>query len=258
MTIRISHTSRLLRLIPILAFAMSFGIGCSAVQEKPDNLPEPLYTAENTLEPGTEYALDVNDPWEGFNRRSYKFNYYFDKFLFLPVVRGYDFVAPNYVQDRLENFVDNVFEFGNFTNNLLQGKFKRTGITLARFCINTTVGIFGLWDPATKFGLQRYEEDFGQTLGKWGVGAGPYVVLPIFGPSSLRDTAGLGADAINFATFGPAAWVDNSDVTLAFALGASVVQRNRQSFRYYQSGSPFEYEMIRMLYQAKREIEIKR
>ena len=147
-------------------------------------------------------------------------------------------------------------QFNNFTNNLLQLKIKKTGITLARFAINTTVGIAGLWDPATHWGLKRQPEDFGQTLGHYGVGNGPYIVLPIFGPSNLRDTTGLVADAVAFDQLGPPAWIDDDTTTLVFTGVAAVDKRHRQSFRYYQSGSPFEYGMIRMLYTSKREIEI--
>jgi phospholipid-binding lipoprotein MlaA len=160
------------------------------------------------------------------------------------------------VEDRVSNFVDNVYEFNNFTNNLLQLKIKKTGITLARFVVNTTVGIAGLWDPATHWGMKRQPEDFGQTLGHYGVGHGPYIVLPIFGPSNLRDTTGLVTDSVAFAVAGPPAWIDDDTTTLVFSGVAAVDKRHRESFRYYQSGSPFEYNMIRMLYTTKREIEI--
>jgi phospholipid-binding lipoprotein MlaA len=253
-----NHTLRQLRLMPILAVTAIFSAGCAAVQPKDDGLPTPLHTADNTLTPGSQYVIDIYDPLEGFNRRSYKFNYYFDRFVWLPAVNAYVFVTPNFVQDRLSNFVDNIFEFNNFTNNLLQGKFQRTGVTLTRFAINTTIGVLGLWDPATRFGLTRYKEDFGQTLGHYGVGNGPYIVLPIFGPSNLRDTTGLAVDTVTFTQLGPPAWVDDGGYVLIFTAVSALVERRASSFRYFQSGSPFEYETIRMLYTAKREIEIDR
>jgi phospholipid-binding lipoprotein MlaA len=202
------------------------------------------------------YAADVYDPLEPLNRRIYSFNYYFDKFLFLPVVNTYAFITPDYVEDRVSNFVSNVFEYRNFYNNLLQLKFKKTGITLARFVVNTTVGVAGLWDPATKWGMPRQYEDFGQTLGHYGVGNGPYLVVPILGPSNLRDATGDLTDYATFTYTGPPAWVDDETTGLVFTGVSAVDNRHRQSFRYYQSGSPFEYEMIRMLYTSKREIEI--
>lgn len=243
-------------LLALTMMAMLFASGCSVTPKQTADLGLPLHTAENTLKESTVYASDIYDPFEGFNRRAYTFNYYFDKFLFLPVVKGYEFITPNYVEDRVSSFVDNVYEFNNFTNNLLQLKLKQTGITLARFVVNTTVGIAGLWDPASHWGMDRQTEDFGQTLGHYGVGNGPYIVLPIFGPSNLRDTTGLITDSVAFAVAGPPAWIDDDTTTLVFTGVAAVDTRHRQSFRYYQSGSPFEYDMLRMLYTAKREMEI--
>ena len=255
-------TKHKMRLLIILLTVMTvlFASGCSVTPKvDPDIAYEPpKHKVEDYLKETVVYAGDVYDPWEGFNRRAYTFNYYFDKYLYLPVVKTYEFITPNYVEKRVSNFVDNVFEFNNFTNNLLQWKLKRTGITLARFLVNTTVGIAGLWDPATGWGMPRQTEDFGQTLGHWGVGDGPYIVLPIFGPSNLRDTTGLVTDTVAFSVAGPPAWVDDETTTLVFNGVAAVDKRHRQSFRYYSSGSPFEYDMIRMLYKSKREIEIKK
>lgn len=248
------NTTIRMAFMALALLAVLFAAGCAKNQNA--NLEPPMHTPENTLKPGVEYAVDVYDPLEGMNRRIYTFNYYFDKFIFLPVVNTYEFIMPDYVEDRVSNFVDNIFEFNNFTNNLLQLKFRSTAITLGRFLVNSTIGIAGLWDPATGMGMLRQTEDFGQTLGHYGVGNGPYIVLPVFGPSNLRDTTGLVTDAVAFSAAGPPAWVDDDDTTLIFNGVAAVDKRHRQSFRYYQTGSPFEYEMIRMLYASKREIEI--
>jgi phospholipid-binding lipoprotein MlaA len=254
MMISKNKTSRLIFFTLVLLTAL-FAAGC-AQQQTDTNLQPPLHTPENTLDKGVKYAVDIYDPLESMNRRIYMFNYYFDKFIFLPVVNTYEFITPDYVEDRVSNFVDNVFEFNNFTNNILQLKFNQASITLARFVFNTTFGIAGLWDVATYLGMERQPEDFGQTLGHYGVGHGPYIVLPILGPSNLRDTTGVVTDAVAFSYAGPPAWVDDDDVTLAFNIVAAIDKRHRQSFRYYRTGSPFEYDMVRMLYTAKREIEI--
>ena len=127
---------------------------------------------------------------------------------------------------------------------------------MGRVCLNTTVGLLGFIDVASEVGLQSYKEDFGQTLGHYGVGDGAYLVLPIFGPSNLRDTTGLVTDAVAFSVAGPPAWVDDDATTMVFTGVSAVDKRHRESFRYYETGSPFEYEMIRMLYTSKREIEI--
>ena len=247
------------RLLVLALVCLFFASGCASTPKQTDlNLGYslPKHQSKDVLKEGVRYPIDVYDPIEGFNRRAYTFNYYFDKFLYLPVVNTYEFITPDYVEDRVSNFVDNVFEFNNFVNNLLQFKLKQTGITLARFVVNTTVGVAGLWDPATGWGMPRQTEDFGQTLGHWGMAHGPYIVLPIFGPSNLRDTTGLVVDSVAFSTVGPPMWVDNDEAELVFMGVSAVDKRHRQSFRYYQTGSPFEYEMIRMLYTSKREIEI--
>lgn len=254
-----TFTKSTLRLLVLALACLVFASGCASAPKQADlNLGYslPRHQAKDVLKEGVRYPIDVYDPIEGFNRRAYTFNYYFDKFLYLPVVNTYEFITPDYVEDRISNFVDNVFEFNNLVNNLLQFKLKQTGITLARFVVNTTVGVAGLWDPATGWGMPRQTEDFGQTLGHWGVANGPYIVLPIFGPSNLRDTTGLVVDSVAFSTVGPPMWVDNDDAELVFMGVSAVDKRHRQSFRYYQTGSPFEYEMIRMLYTSKREIEI--
>ena len=246
---------RLIRSVTAM-LVLLFALGCSTASKQDICLEPPLHQAEDILNDSVEYPVEVYDPLEAFNRRVYTFNYYFDKFLYLPVVYTYEFITPDYVEDRVSNFVENVFEFNNFTNNLLQLKFKRAGMTLIRFFLNTTIGIAGLWDPATNLGLPRQNEDFGQTLGHYGMGNGPYLVLPILGPSNLRDTGGLVADGAAIYYTGPYAWVDDDDVSLIYNGVASIDTRHRQSFRYYQTGSPFEYDMIRMLYTTWREMEI--
>ena len=247
---------RLKMMVFVLLLTFVFLSGCSTVP-KPGPDSEPAMRQQADLVPeGTILDVEVYDPIEGFNRGVFRFNYYFDKYLFLPLVSVYQFILPDYVEDRISSFVDNVYEFNNFTNSLLQLKFKKTGITLSRFVVNTTVGVAGLWDPATKWGMHRQPEDFGQTLGHYGVGHGPYIVLPVFGPSNLRDTTGLVTDTVAFSVAGPPAWVDDDDVTLAFTALTAVDRRKRIPFRYYGSGSPFEYEQIRMLYTKKRELDI--
>lgn len=203
---------------------------------------------------------DVSDPWEGFNRSMYRFNFYFDKYLFLPVVSGYEFITPVFVQKGVSGFYNNIGEVKNLTNSLFQLKGKESATTLGRFVTNSTVGLGGLFDPATSLGLERHDQDFGKTLGYWGVGSGPYLVLPIFGPSSLRDTGGLAVDS--GITYGIYTAIDpfvNSGHAFAIAAGITALEgidaRHQQSFRYYDSGYPFEYDMVRFFYHNKRELE---
>lgn len=247
--------SRHLFLVALMLMSL-FVFGCAATPQTEFQLEPPKHKAEDVLKDDVVYPIDIYDPLEGFNRRMYTFNYYFDRYLYLPIVNTYSYITPNYVEDRVSNFVDNVFEFNNFINNLLQLKFKQAGVTLGRFLTNTTIGVAGFWDPATKMGMLEQSEDFGQTLGHYNVGDGPYLVLPVLGPSNLRDTTGLITDGVLFSTVGPPEWVDDDDASFIFTGVSAVDQRHRQSFRYYQTGSPFEYEMIRMLYAEKRKLEI--
>jgi phospholipid-binding lipoprotein MlaA len=229
--------------------------GCSTVpQIDPDSPPA---MRQVNLEDGREYLMNVSDPLEGYNRGAYKFNYGFDKYVFLPVVRTYEFILPNYAEDRVSSFFNNITEFKNFYNNLLQGKFKSTGVTLGRFAVNTTVGIVGLYDPATHWGMERKREDFGQTLGHYGVGSGTYIVFPILGPSNARDGFGTLTDIVVDGQLGPISWIDDDGTELALSATRIVDTRHKVAFRYQQSGSPFEYELIRMFFGMKRDMDVK-
>ena len=134
------------------------------------------------------------DPWEPMNRRVAGFNDALDENVVQPVARTYRDNTPNVVQTGVRNFFNNLSDVWSTINNGLQLKGRDTAESFMRVLVNTTVGIYGLIDVATPIGLERHPEDFGQTLGRWGVPDGPYVVLPLFGPSTLRDTASLPAD----------------------------------------------------------------
>ncbi len=137
---------------------------------------------------------DPRDPFEGWNRGVYKFNDKVDDYLLRPVAETYQDWVPREVRDRVRNFFGNLADPFIGVNNLLQGKVSEAFDDWARFILNTTVGLVGIHDVATDFGLEKHNEDFGQTFGRWGAGTGPYLVLPIFGSSNLRDGVGLAAD----------------------------------------------------------------
>jgi len=203
---------------------------------------------------------EVADPWEHFNQNMYQFNFYFDKYLFLPVVSGYEYVSPVFIQERVSSFFSNLAEVKNLTNSLFQLKGEESLTTFSRFLTNSILGLGGIYDPATWFGLDRSSQDFGKTLGVWGVESGPYLVLPIFGPSSLRDASGLAVDsAIRYGIYtavDPFENIDNGSVISTGITGMEAVDaRHQQSFRYHESGYPFEYYMVRFFFHEKREIE---
>jgi len=135
-----------------------------------------------------------DDPWEPFNRSVFEFNEGLDKYVLKPVVSGYRFVLPEFIREGVYNFFSNYNDIYTALNNLLQGKPDYAFNDLMRVVVNTTMGLGGLIDLATPGGLEKHKEDFGQTFGVWGVPSGPYVVLPFFGPSSVRDTFGTVAD----------------------------------------------------------------
>ena len=134
------------------------------------------------------------DPIEGFNRAMFGFNEGLDKVVIKPVAQGYDAVLPRPVQTGVVNFFSNIADVFIGVNNLLQGKPDQAVSDGGRFLINTTIGILGVFDVASQMGLEKHDEDFGQTFGRWGVGDGAYVVLPFFGPRTARDTVGLAFD----------------------------------------------------------------
>ncbi|MBK1642166.1 ABC transporter [Chromatium okenii] len=137
---------------------------------------------------------DPRDPLEPFNRALFRFNTDFDNAFLKPLAKGYRAVTPEPLDRSISNFFYNLADVTSAVNNLLQFKMSRAGSDVGRVVINSTVGALGLFDVATNLGLPSYKEDFGQTLGYWGLGSGAYVVLPILGPSSVRDTVGWAGD----------------------------------------------------------------
>ncbi|NDV25190.1 VacJ family lipoprotein [Desulfovibrio sp. JC010] len=208
--------------------------------------------------------LDVYDPWDSMNRHIYSFNARFDRSIYLPAVDVYTTVLPSPVRKSVTNAVNNLNEVKSFTNGILQFSGDKTARAFTRFVINSSIGLLGIFDVASMWDLKSMETGFADTLGVWGVPPGPYVVLPLMGPSSVRDTGGsLGDFALLWYEMN---WVyDLAGVTdgrTAIGIGESTVRglnlRANVPFRYYQTGSPFEYDMVRFLYSKKRELDMQR
>ncbi|MDY0205005.1 MAG: VacJ family lipoprotein [Pseudomonas sp.] len=201
-------------------------------------------------------ALHIKDPLEQWNRRVYHFNYRFDQWVFLPVVKGYTTIAPHFVRTGVSSFFSNLGEIKTLANSLLQLKGHRAMETTARILFNTIFGVGGLWDPASKMGLAKNNEDFGQTLGYYGVPHGPYLMLPFLGPSNARDTTGAVAD---FGIDKSVNWLNMAKESQRNPeiFGLQIVdQRYITELRYGQLNSPFEYEKIRYAYTKSRELKI--
>lgn len=144
---------------------------------------------------------EKHDPYEGFNRAVFKFNDKLDSAVLKPTAKGYQYVTPQFMQTGVRNFFSNLSDINVTINQFLQMKFKSGTSDAGRFVTNSTLGVGGLFDVASKFGMRKHDEDFGQTLGYWGVGTGPYLVLPFFGPSNFRDGPARIADALTNPLF---------------------------------------------------------
>jgi len=248
-------------LCPILlaVFILLAGCGAAPVRNEPE-LPVKRPVSEYA-KPGKAYVIDAYDPWEPMNRRIYNFNAIFDEYVFLPVVDAYEFILPGFAQTGVSNFYNNLTEVTNLMNTLLQFKIVKFLHTFGRVMINTTVGLGGLIDVATTVdGIKRENEDFGQTLGFYGIGPGPYLVLPVLGPSDLRDTAGLAVDTVVYSLMmgqliAELGMDDTYEVALNYSLTGvyAIDLRHKESFRYFMTGSPFEYEVVRKIYLLQRQ-----
>lgn len=145
---------------------------------------------------GCATGPNPRDPYEGFNRKVFAFNERLDKAVLKPVAKGYDKVMPEFARTGVTNFFNNLAVVVTTFNDAIQLKGEKVPVDIARFATNLTFGIFGLIDVATELRIENRNEDFGQSLGYWGVGSGPYVVLPFLGPSNVRDGAGLAVDFV--------------------------------------------------------------
>jgi len=217
-------------------------------------------------EPDEQEALET-DPWESFNSRMFRFNHeVLDRYFLKPVAKGWDFVLPDPVQRSLRNAVDNTNFMSRLVNSLAQGKFAGAGRELARVSINTTIGLGGLFDVAgAGFGIEESDEDTGQTLGFYGVGPGPYLVLPLLPPMNVRD--GLGGivdramNPINYLI----PFVANADAgttagaLIGITLTDAINQRslNLETFEGIEQAVIDLYSAVRDGYQQKRESKIR-
>jgi phospholipid-binding lipoprotein MlaA len=244
-----------IRLTAVLALLASLCLGACAGTVVPTVPPQ--RQLQDVIRPGDVLALQIYDPLERWNRGVYDFNARADRAVILPIVRAYEFITPAFVRNRIHDFFSNLTEIPTFANSVLQLKPDTAGRAAVRFISNVLFGFGGLYDIASAEGrVPQRTEDFGQTLGRWGVGNGPYLVLPLFGPSNLRDATGLAVDSYAFSLLIPpgvrssAAYIGTAYVLRPIDLRANI------PFRYYRTGSPFEYDLIRLLYTRTREFAI--
>jgi len=190
------------------------------------------------------------DPLEPINRGIYHFNDGVDKVLIKPAAEFYRWALPEFMRTGVSNFFSNLNDVIVALNSLLQGKLAQAGSDAARLIVNTTVGLLGLFDVATEMGLEKHNEDFGQTLGYWGIGDGPYLVLPLLGPSSARDTVGWVGDYYSW----PVTYVDD-DGTRYFLIGMRFVSARAdllEASRILETAALDPYEFVRDAYLQRR------
>jgi len=241
-----------------LLFVLCIAVGCSTSSDQDLAVEPAKHQFSDYYEADEDYPADVYDPWEGFNRGVYKFNAVFDDYVFLPVVNAYETVTPEFARTGVSNFFTNIGEITTFANEILQFKIKEAGMTVFRFVANSTVGLFGFFDVTSHEGIPRTKEDFGQTLGVWGAGDGPYLVLPLLGPSNVRDATGFATDTVAFALVDPLT-LSSKQTEYPPILALNIInKRYTEPFRYYQTGSPFEYDLLRFLYTEKRRADIEK
>jgi phospholipid-binding lipoprotein MlaA len=218
-------------LLALLASACSTG-----PQPQPQDYAEPVFTLERVR---SDEAVD---------------NYHFDQKVFLPVVRGWKAVVPRFIRTGLNNFLNNLRDIVTVANSVLQLAPEKTFQSSGRVIVNSTVGIFGLIDVASKLDFPRPREDFGQTLGRWGVGKGPYLVIPFLGPSNLRDAFGYIPDLLLVNAINDE--ILSKPLRATYFLFNAVDTRSNTPFRYHETGSAFEYETVRWLWSTKRDLDV--
>ncbi|MFZ3013141.1 MAG: VacJ family lipoprotein [Nitrospira sp.] len=241
----------------------------------PSEAPVHDASSEETLDPFSksgEEGIEEYDPWEPLNTKLFEFNRQLDRWVLKPVAKGYNFIVPNVVQVGVNNIFYNSRATPRFLNNMFQGKFTGAGIEVGRFLINTTVGIGGFFDVAQHyFKLTTPEEDTGQTLGFYGVPPGPYLMIPILGPYTVRDLAGYAGDIAlnpiywlilptmhNIDSIPTVVSIDERAATYAISIGARAIEvvnersLNLEKFQGVEESTLDLYAAVRNAYLQKR------
>lgn len=200
---------------------------------------------------------DIADPWEGFNRKMFSAHLFLDRNFLVPAAKGYRTVTPKKGRRGIRRFLANLRAPGIFANDLLQGQFGRAGETLSRFVINSTIGAGGFADPAAEIGIAQHGEDFGQTLAVWGVDSGPFLFLPLVGPTTSRDGFGqiaqLGMDPLFYVRTPPA---DIARYSRAGVAGLSAREQFLEPLAEIEAKSLDYYASLRSFYTQARKREI--
>lgn len=204
----------------------------------------------------TTGVKDERDPIEGFNRSMYSFNQGMDKVIFHPVAKLYQAITPDFVEKSISNFFNNIDDISIIANDILQLKIGQAYMDTARFVFNSTLGLAGFRDVSSQMGLEKHDEDFGQTLAVWGVGAGPYIVVPIFGPTTLRDSTSLVVDDV---LLNPVSYLNNNDALKAGILTVNFIDIKADLLianDLIDEAALDQYEFTKNAYFSRRESQI--
>jgi phospholipid-binding lipoprotein MlaA len=229
---------------------VAFAFGLLACLTSPVSADPQAHTAQGQ-------PTDIDDPFEYVNRGIFEINLFLDEIAFKPLAAWYG-MLPDRAREGTHNFLGNLKTPWTAVNDIAQGQPERFGNSVARFFINSLLGFFGTFDPAARLGFPAHEEDAGQTFGAWGAGDGPYIVLPVVGPSNLRDTLGFAVDSfldpVNYiARRGDADWVGP---TRSAASGIDARHRNAQQIDDLRRQSTDFYATIRRVYTERRRAAI--
>jgi phospholipid-binding lipoprotein MlaA len=243
-----------LKLRFVLLASASAAAALVGVAQAQESVPAPAGGAAAAV----ETAPAAGDPWEGFNRKIFGLNDAVDDAFFKPGAKAYRATTPKAGRRGLRRFLANLGSPSTFINDILQGEFGRAGKTLSRFAINSTIGAGGFADPAGQMGIEGHKEDFGQTLAVWGVDSGPYLVLPLFGPSSPRDAfgavVGLGLQPLTYIRTPPANY---ARLSLAGANLLSARENALDPLAEIEANSLDYYASLRSFYTQARAREIR-
>ncbi|MFZ5756072.1 MAG: MlaA family lipoprotein [Pseudomonadota bacterium] len=204
---------------------------------------------------GVAHAADPRDPWEGFNRKMFAFNETLDRYITKPLALGYRAVTPDFADRAVTRFFANLHDVADVPNFALQGDLPASRDSLLRVIGNTTVGLGGLLDPAGSGGIANRDTDFGDTLGKWGVGSGNYLVLPFVGPSTVRDTAGMPVDMAFHPLPLPWTVIDRETVRIPVVV-LDLVDTRADLLDLEQAVVGDRYGFLRDIYLQKRDYKV--
>ncbi|MCK7592320.1 MlaA family lipoprotein [Pseudomarimonas salicorniae] len=248
--------ARFPRLSPLLLCLVLLGAGPAFAQTPQPVVPaaeeDPFLVAEMQDDAQALSSFEALDPWQGFNRPVYRFNRGFDRIIFRPIAKVYDKVTPKLVKTGVNNFFDNLQEPVVTVNLLLQGRPKAALQSFGRFLMNSTLGLAGVLDPASHARFPRHRGDFGQTFGRWGWKKSRYIVLPIFGPATVRDGLGKGVNT----RVSPIDWLareEGAEYTLLYGIDARARALSAEALL---EGAADEYLLVRDAYLQNRRCQI--